>query len=90
MLPDAANLWWHELSGNKALLEGLKQAMTSPGLRAALNTLRCLPVRASGEMDSLVFAGYVQGYHAAIDALMGLAQTNIPDGSLQPDFLTPQ
>lgn len=89
MLPGVANLLWHEFGGNAALLDGLKQAMSNQGLRAALNTLRCVPVRASAEMDPLVFCGYIQGYHAAIDTLMALAQTNLPDGSIQPDFLTP-
>lgn len=75
VLTDAANLFWVEFAGNDGLLDGLKQAMRNPGMRAALNTLRSLPVRQAQGMDPLVFAGYVQGYHACIDALISLAST---------------
>jgi len=72
---DAASLFWAEFVANDGLLEGLQQAMRNPGMRAALNTLRSLPTRPTPGMEPLVFAGYVQGYHACIDALISLAST---------------
>lgn len=70
------------------MVESIHAAFQNPGLRAAINTLRTLAIRPNDfTRDPIAFAGFVQGYFAALDALTSLA-SQTPAQTIEPDFAT--